>query len=140
MAITLELGDADDIHPKNKMPVGDRLAQSALAITYGAGVTAAGPILDRVEIEGSQVLCIFRNADSGLMTMDKALPRTFFVAGVIASFIRPRPRSREISLPRAVRRLASLSLCGTLGPTTPRRLTSVTPQVCQRVHFRTDSW
>lgn len=81
MAITLELGDADDIHPKNKMPVGERLAQSALAITYGTNVTATGPILDHVEIDGSQIVCIFRNADSGLVTTDEALPRTFFMAG-----------------------------------------------------------
>lgn len=81
MSITLDLGDANDIHPKNKMPVGERLAHSALAITYGTGVTATGPILDRVEIEGSQILCIFRNADSGLTTADQASPRTFFVAG-----------------------------------------------------------
>ncbi|OJV07957.1 MAG: hypothetical protein BGO12_11985 [Verrucomicrobia bacterium 61-8] len=81
MAITLNLGDADDIHPKDKMPVGERLAQSALAITYGAAVTATGPILDRIEIDGSQIVCIFRNADSGLVTMDQALPRPFFMAG-----------------------------------------------------------
>ena len=81
MAITLELGDANDIHPKNKMPVGERLAQSALAVTYGTGGTATGPIVDRVEIDGSRILCTFRNADSGLVTMDKATPRTFYVAG-----------------------------------------------------------
>lgn len=81
MAITLELGDADDIHPKNKMPGGERLAQAALAITYGTGATASGPMVDHVEITGSRILCTFRNAESGLVTTDKASPRTFFVAG-----------------------------------------------------------
>lgn len=81
MAITLDLGDADDIHPKNKMPVGERLAQSALALTYEAGITATGPLLDHVQIEGALVRCAFQNAAGGLATTDGTAPRTFLVAG-----------------------------------------------------------
>ncbi len=140
MAITLELGDADDIHPKNKMPVGERLAQSALAITYGIDATATGPILDRANIEGSQIICIFQNAGSGLTTTDKASPRTFFVAGndrvfhpadaVIAKNI-VIVHSRHVAEPVAVRYAwadnpAAANLVGAEGmPASP---------------FRTDKW
>src|SRR5690606_5973334 len=42
MATTIELGEAGDIHPKNKIPVGERLAQSALALTYGRDLVPTG--------------------------------------------------------------------------------------------------
>ena len=42
-AITIDLGDADDIHPTNKLDVGVRLARVALKLVYGKAVVASGP-------------------------------------------------------------------------------------------------
>jgi sialate O-acetylesterase len=81
MAVTIDLGDADDIHPKNKMPVGERLAQSALAITYGRDIPACGPVADSFAEENGAIRCHFRFADDGLTTTDEAPPRLFFIAG-----------------------------------------------------------
>ena len=81
MAVTIDLGEAEDIHPKNKMPVGWRLAQSALAITYGKDLPACGPVADSFTGESGAIRCHFRFADDGLRTTDGAPPNLFFIAG-----------------------------------------------------------
>ncbi|MFA6047033.1 MAG: sialate O-acetylesterase [Phycisphaerales bacterium] len=81
MAVTIDLGEADNIHPKNKMPVGERLAQSALALTYGRNVAACGPIAEKFLVESGAIRCHFRHAETGLTTTDGAPLRLFFVAG-----------------------------------------------------------
>ena len=81
LAVTIDLGEAGDIHPKNKMPVGERLAQSALALTYGRESVACGPILDHVAISDRGIRCEFRNAGSGLHAIDDCPLRRFFIAG-----------------------------------------------------------
>jgi sialate O-acetylesterase len=81
MAITIDLGEAGDIHPKNKIPVGERLAQSALALTYGREGVPCGPLFDRLTREHTSLRCHFRHSESGLATTDGQAPRLFFIAG-----------------------------------------------------------
>lgn len=73
MAVTIDIGTADDIHPKNKRPVGERLAFQALAGTYGrTEINPDGPLTDKsmMEINGSSVTLEFRNAADGLVLND----------------------------------------------------------------------
>lgn len=81
MVVTLDVGDAHDIHPTNKQEVGRRLALLARARTYGeAALPCQGPRLERVSIEGSQARVRFASA-AGLRTADGRAPRGFTLAG-----------------------------------------------------------
>ncbi|MET0263360.1 MAG: sialate O-acetylesterase, partial [Rariglobus sp.] len=81
IAVTIDLGEAGDIHPKNKIPVGDRLAQSALALTYGRDVIPSGPLADKFTVEADTIRCRFQHAGNQLTTTDAQPPRLFFIAG-----------------------------------------------------------
>lgn len=70
MAVTLDLVGGN-IHPPNKIDVGDRLARWALAKDYGQQVTYSGPLFDRQEIDGDHITVHFQHADSGLMVASK---------------------------------------------------------------------
>lgn len=70
MAVTIDLRD-NDIHPANKLDVGERLARWALAKTYGKQVPFSGPLFKSATIEGSSILVEFEHAGSGLMVARK---------------------------------------------------------------------
>jgi len=81
MAITLDIGDPQDIHPKNKQDVGKRLSYWALATVYGRSVPAiSGPLPTGSQVEGDAIRVSFRHAD-GLKTRDGAAPRGWLLAG-----------------------------------------------------------
>ncbi|MBI5395773.1 MAG: sialate O-acetylesterase [Verrucomicrobia bacterium] len=67
MAITTDIGETSDIHPKDKQTVGKRLAMWALAKVYGQKVAASGPLPVSHKINGSEVTVTFKHADSGLV-------------------------------------------------------------------------
>ena len=68
MAVAIDIGDADDIHPRNKQDVGRRLAQSALHRTYGLkDVVPSGPQFRELRLNGTQARVSFDYADSGLV-------------------------------------------------------------------------
>ncbi|MEG0807018.1 MAG: sialate O-acetylesterase [Alistipes sp.] len=80
MAVTMDVGDANDIHPINKRPVGERLARLALNQTYGRSeVKCLGPRYKSLKVEASVVKIAFDNAE-GLMTRDAQAPVHFYVA------------------------------------------------------------
>lgn len=67
MAITLGLGEAKDIHPRNKQDVGKRLAMWALAEVYKKkGVASSGPLPAKSKIKGDKVIVSFQHTDGGL--------------------------------------------------------------------------
>ncbi len=66
MAITIDVGDAKDIHPKNKQAVGDRLAAWALADVYDRGGVASGPLPVSIETRDSDVIVSFKHLGQGL--------------------------------------------------------------------------
>lgn len=71
MASAIDIGDAIDIHPKNKQEVGRRLALNALKITYGKEIVNDGPTFNGVNIKGSNVTVSFNNTGSGLKVINK---------------------------------------------------------------------
>ncbi len=66
MAVTIDIGDAVDIHPKNKQDVGKRLELAALAQAYGKDVIYSGPIYKSMKIKGNRVRLSFDHVDGGL--------------------------------------------------------------------------
>ena len=81
MAVAIDIGEANDIHPANKRDVGLRLARWALAETYDLGGLSSGPIFTGMKIEADgSVRCSFRNTGSGLEARGGALQH-FALAG-----------------------------------------------------------
>jgi sialate O-acetylesterase len=79
MALTIDVGNFDNIHPANKRPVGERLALQAFAKTYGiAGINADGPIFESWQGGIDQANVTFQAA-GGLKTADGAAPAGFEV-------------------------------------------------------------
>ena len=81
MAVTMDIGNLRDIHPKNKQEVGRRLALCALARDYGKKVVYSGPTFDNCTFKGHQAIITFRHVGSGLATNDSKAPSHFEIAG-----------------------------------------------------------
>jgi sialate O-acetylesterase len=81
MAITIDVGEANDIHPKNKQAVGHRLALWALGTVYGKKVAAvSGPLPVGHQVRGREIVVSFKHADGGLVAKDGEL-KGFTIAG-----------------------------------------------------------
>lgn len=81
MAITIDIGEAKNIHPKNKQEVGRRLALWALGAVYGQKVSAtSGPLPAGHKVLGQEVVVSFKHADGGLIAKDGTL-KGFAIAG-----------------------------------------------------------
>jgi sialate O-acetylesterase len=81
MAVTMDISDVNDIHPKNKQDVGRRLALWALAKVYEKNVVYSGPIYKAMNVEGSKVRIRFDHVGGGLVTRDGKAPSDFIIAG-----------------------------------------------------------
>ncbi|MBP8605543.1 MAG: hypothetical protein KBI46_06865 [Phycisphaerae bacterium] len=87
MAVTLDIGQQMDIHPKNKQDVGDRLARWALAQIYGRkDIVYSGPIYKKMKVEDGKIRIFFDYADDGLTARDGDL-RDFMIAGPDKNFV-----------------------------------------------------
>jgi sialate O-acetylesterase len=73
MAISLDIGEVNDIHPKNKQDVGKRLALWALGTVYGKSVPTSGPLPKSHERRGNAIVVSFDHADGGLIAKDGEL-------------------------------------------------------------------
>lgn len=80
MAVTTDYGNANDIHPKEKEPVGARLALAARAITYGEKIEYSGPLYDEMKVAGDKAWISFRHVGGGLVAKSGDL-KGFTVAG-----------------------------------------------------------
>jgi sialate O-acetylesterase len=72
LAVTIDIGESGDIHPKNKQDIGMRLARWALAGPYGKEIEPSGPIYRSSRVEGNQMRLSFDHAKSGLMLGSKS--------------------------------------------------------------------
>ncbi len=111
MAINIDVGEANDIHPKNKQAVGKRLAIWALAKTYGRSHVPSGPLYKDVRIDGSKAILSFDHIGAGLVAEDGPL-KGFAIAGSDQQFVKADAKivgntieviSSQISQPAAVR-------------------------------------
>ena len=86
MAVTIDIGDAFDIHPKNKQEVGRRLALAARAQTYGEKIPYSGPLYDTYQIEENKIRIYFKHTDGGLTIKEGDIVKGFTIAGVDHQF------------------------------------------------------
>jgi sialate O-acetylesterase len=80
LAVTIDLGEAADVHPPNKRDVGRRLARWALGTTYGRELVYSGPLFEKMVREGQRIRLRFRHVGGGLVARGGDL-RGFAVAG-----------------------------------------------------------
>lgn len=85
MAVTIDIGDANDVHPKNKQEVGRRLALQALNKAYGRNVVCSGPVYEGYEIDGNIIRIRFSSVAEGLVHNGDRLVG-FAVAGADRQF------------------------------------------------------
>ena len=81
MAVAIDIGEADDIHPRDKQEVGRRLALCALDLAYGRDVAASGPRWRGLRRDGAALRLTFDHAEGGLRARDGGPLRGFAVAG-----------------------------------------------------------
>ncbi|MEY2901154.1 MAG: hypothetical protein RLY89_260 [Bacteroidota bacterium] len=70
MAVTTDIGNPDNIHPKNKTDVGRRLAAIALAKTYGIEMPYSGPVFEKMDINAEKAILHFKHRFGGLVAKD----------------------------------------------------------------------
>lgn len=80
-AVIIDIGEGNDIHPRNKVDVANRLARWALAKDYDLKIDHASPRYDHFEVQGNKAVVTFRDCGKGLVTFDVGDARGFTVAG-----------------------------------------------------------
>lgn len=95
MVVTMDVGDETNIHPKDKQPVGERLARLALAKDYGQeDLVYSGPVYREMKKQGSEMWLRFEHVGGGLASRDGEALSHFTVAGRNKKFY---PAEAEIS-------------------------------------------
>jgi sialate O-acetylesterase len=113
-AVIIDIGEADDIHPRNKKDVGYRLALNALAHEYGRPIEFSGPVYKSMEKQGDRIILTFDHAESGLQAHKNKYGylQGFAIAGEDGKFVWARAfvengkvvvYSPEVKTPVAVR-------------------------------------
>jgi sialate O-acetylesterase len=111
MAVTIDIGDPVNIHPKDKQDVADRLTRIALANTYGRNIEFSGPMYDSMKVEGDAIRINLTHVDAGLVAKGGEL-KTFTIAGKDGKFVPATARidhntlvvsSPDVAEPAAVR-------------------------------------
>lgn len=87
MAVAIDLGEWNDIHPDNKRDVGERLALAALKIAYGENLVHSGPIYQSSAIDGNRIIINFTSTGTGLITNDGEELSEFAIAGLDKKFV-----------------------------------------------------
>jgi sialate O-acetylesterase len=112
MAVTIDIGEADDIHPRNKQDVGKRLALAARKLAYGEDLVYSGPVYRSMEVRDREIVLSFDHVGGGLAPRGGGDLRGFAVAGEDRQFAwadarieddRVVVRSDLVSAPVAVR-------------------------------------
>ena len=120
MAVITDVGEARNIHPVQKEPVGHRLALAALALAYGKNLEYSGPVYAGMKPEGNRAILNFTHLGGGLVAHGGAL-RGFTIAGADGKFV---PATARIEGDTVV-----VSAPGAPHPTTVRYGWANTPDV-----------
>ena len=111
MAVTVDLGGANELHPNKKEPVGARLALAARAVAYGEAIEYSGPLFQSMKVEGNRAILFFQHTGSGMIAKDSEL-KGFVIAGTDGKFVPAKAAiagetvvvtSPEVAAPVAVR-------------------------------------
>ena len=86
MAVTMDVGEANNIHPGKKEPVGARLALAARALAYGEKIEYSGPEYDSFKVDKNKVVLSFKHVGGGLVAKDGPL-KSFTIGGADQKFV-----------------------------------------------------
>lgn len=86
MACAIDIGEAIDIHPRNKLDVGRRLYLAARRVAYGEDIVHSGPVYASHTIEDGSIRLRFSSTGGGLTTRDGQPPRGFAIAGTDGAY------------------------------------------------------
>ena len=87
MAVAIDIGDPNTIHPMNKKDVGKRLALWALAKDYGKEVSFSGPLYKSMRVKGNKIILEFDHTFGGLVAKDNKPLKHFSIAGPEKKFV-----------------------------------------------------
>ncbi len=87
LAVAIDIGEATDIHPKNKQDVGRRLALAAEGIAYARRIVYSGPVYKRMKIEGDAIRLYFDHVGGGLLAKGADKLKGFAIAGADKGFV-----------------------------------------------------
>ena len=111
-AVTIDIGNTNDIHPRNKQDVGRRLAAIALYDSYGKNTVYSGPVYKKLSVRGAQAIVHFDHVHSGLIMKGSEGIIGFEIAGADKVFYPAEAKiegetvvvsSSSVSEPKAVR-------------------------------------
>jgi sialate O-acetylesterase len=86
-AVIIDLGEAQDIHPRNKQDVADRLARWALAKDYGININYQSPTYKSMEKQGNKIILTIDHVGGGLKAFDVPEVKGFTIAGSDQKFV-----------------------------------------------------
>ncbi|MBC2602699.1 sialate O-acetylesterase [Puniceicoccus vermicola] len=86
LAVIIDIGEANNIHPKNKQDVGKRLGLQAEEIAYGHNIVANGPTFASLEIEDNEAVLTFENAEGGIVAQGDT-ENAFAICGPDGKFV-----------------------------------------------------
>ncbi len=87
MAVAIDIGEWNDVHPNRKKEVGERLALAAEGIAFHEKIVYSGPSFHSLKIEGNKIIVSFLNTGGGLTTSDGEAPGEFEIAGADKNFV-----------------------------------------------------
>jgi sialate O-acetylesterase len=87
MAVAIDLGEWNDIHPDNKKDVGERLALAARKVAYGEDIVYSGPLFQSATIDGNKITVSFSNIGAGLVAHDGEPLSEFAIGGADKKFV-----------------------------------------------------
>ncbi len=111
MVVITDHGSADNIHPKEKEPVGARLSLAARAMAYGEKIEYSGPLFNKAVFKDGQAILSFQHIGAGLVAKDGPL-RGFEISGTDGKFVPATAtidgdkivvKSEHVAAPQAVR-------------------------------------
>ncbi len=81
LVVTIDIGEAGELHPTNKRDVGKRLARAAKHLIYGETITPSGPVAIGAHRDGSSVTVAFKDIDGALVTYSADVAIGFELCG-----------------------------------------------------------
>ena len=138
--VTIDVGEANDIHPRDKRPVGERLARLARSQTYGEDLVSGGPVFESLTVEEDRAILRFDQVGDGLKSLDRKPLRHFTIAGEEGIFVAANAEivddtvvvhSPDVPHPRAVRYAWTNN---------PEKINFANQADLPASPFRTDSW
>jgi len=102
LAVTIDLGERDDIHPANKRDVGRRLARAARRVVYGEAIAPSGPAAQSARLENGRVVVTFGDVEGSLVTYSSSQAIGFELCGAdkgSCRFARATPDGSRVVIP-----------------------------------------